>query len=341
MRKSLLLLAAALLLLSCQGGRQRAERQHRGIYYWKTDFSISPSDSAFLADHRIDRIYLRFFDVILANKAITGYTGAIPNASVTFSSRVPEGVEIVPVVFITLEALKDMTYGGKAAEVAAKIDTRLDAMVRANGVGPVREVQVDCDYTERTQEGFFAFCRALGALLEKRGVTLSSTLRLHQLRGEAPPVSSVSLMLYNTGNFRDPDAGNSILEPEIVRNYLRGRYKLPATVALPVYGWGVWMRDGKYRSLLHKSDYSDTTLYRAGDDGRYEVLRDHIVEGHDLLAGDQVRLELSPYETVSEVHDYALDKLGGGDVILYHLDSLCLSRYTFEQIETLYSYAND
>ena len=336
MRKALLPVMCALLLLSCGRGGSGKGETFRGIYYWKTDFTITPADSAFLAEHRIDRIYLRFFDVVLSNKAITGYEGAIPNATVTFSSPQPNGIEIVPVVFITLEALKDMTFSGKTDAVAEKIVTRIDAMCRARGIGPVREVQVDCDYTERTEKGYFALCQALRKQLAGKGIGLSSTLRLYQLRDNPPPVDAVTLMLYNTDNFRRPDVENSILNPETVKAYLKGGYRLPASVALPVYAWGIWSRDGQFRSILHKSDYSDSLLYRQGDGNRFVVQKDHIVEGHEILAGDVIRLETSPYDVVSGVREYALGHIDTRSIVLYHLDSLCLSAYSSEQIETLY-----
>ena len=341
MRKVFLLTMLSLLLLSCGRGRSGEGEAFRGIYYWKTDFRITPSDSAFLASHHVDRIYLRYFDVILSNKAITGHTGAIPNATVTFSSPPPEGIEIVPVVFITLEALKDMTVSGKADECAGKILTRIDAMSRAHGIGPLREIQIDCDYTERTRDGYFALCHSLRERLVHSGISLSSTLRLHQLRDVPPPVDAVSLMLYNTDNFRRSDVDNSILNPETIKTYLKKDYPLPTSIALPLYSWGIWMRDGRFRAILHKSEYDDSLLYQTGDGNRVTVLQDHVVEGHSLMQGDVIRMESSPIEVVSEVKAYARERLGSRSVILYHLDSLELSRYSFEQIEQLYSYATD
>ena len=336
MKKALLTVMCALLLLSCgRGGGDKGEA-FRGIYYWKTDFVITPADSAFLAEHRIDRIYLRFFDVVLANKAIMGYEGAIPNATVTFSSPLPEGMEIVPVVFVTLEALKDMTFSGKTDAVAEKIVTRLDAMCRARSIGPVREMQIDCDYTERTEKGYFALCQALRDRLTPKGIALSSTLRLHQLRDNPPPVDAVTLMLYNTDNFRRPDVENSILNPETVKTYLKGGYRLPVSVALPVYAWGIWMRDGQFRSILHKSDYADTLLYRPDEGNRFIVQKNHIVEGHEIETGDIIRLETSPYDVVAGVREYALKQLKTESIVLYHLDSLSLAAYSTEQIESLY-----
>ena len=338
MRRVLFILAALVLLVSCRGGVKDAGEASRGVYYWKTDFVITPADSAFLAAHRVERIYLRYFDVVLSNTAITGYKGAVPNATVTFSSKVPEGIEIVPVVFFTLEALKDMTCSGSIPEISRKLWERIDAMSRANGVPPVGEIQIDCDYTSETREGYFALCTVLRDLLHEKGLRLSSTLRLHQLRDAVPPVDAVTVILYNTGNFRRADIDNSILDPDIVRAYLKGRYSLPASIALPTYAWGIWLRDGHYKSILHWNDYSDTLLYAPAGGNRYTVREGHLLEGHELLPGDVIRREGSPYPLVKEVHDYALDMLHTREVVLYHLDSACLSGYSNEEIETLYAY---
>lgn len=88
--------------------------------------------------HRINRLYLRFFDV-----SVNQETGeAVPIATTVFRSKTDEAYEVVPVVFITLEGLKQM-MASDLGIYAGKIVTRVCQMVRVNGVRNVREVQVD------------------------------------------------------------------------------------------------------------------------------------------------------------------------------------------------------
>ena len=255
MRKVLLFAVVSLLLLSCgRKGRSGEGEAFRGIYYWKTDFVITPSDSAFLSAHRIDRIYLRFFDVILSNKAITGYTGPVPNATVTFSSPKPESIEIVPVVFITLEALKDMTVSGRTGESAGKIFSRIDAMCRSHGLGPLREIQIDCDWTITTRRSYFDFLSTLRNLAHDQRLQLSTTIRFHQLTQPVPPADRGVLMVYNTGDVTRLDCEKPILNLDDVKPYVHhlDDYHLPLSAAYPLFTWRVLFRGGKEEAIRKK-----------------------------------------------------------------------------------------
>jgi primosomal protein N' len=68
---------------------------------------------------------------------------------------------------------------------------------------------------------------------------LSTTIRLHQLAMEAPPVDYGVLMLYNTGDPRKWTERNPILDIRDVSPYLKrlDDYPLPLAAAYPVYSW--------------------------------------------------------------------------------------------------------
>ena len=74
-------------------------QQTNAVYYWKTAFKFSEQEKDFLQKEKIGRIYLHMFDV-----TVNEY-GAVPNASVSFGTTVPSYIEIVPTVFITVDAL--------------------------------------------------------------------------------------------------------------------------------------------------------------------------------------------------------------------------------------------
>ncbi|MDR2146465.1 MAG: hypothetical protein LBE91_08415 [Tannerella sp.] len=68
MKQLFLFLPMLLLFAAC---RQKAEQApdvpvfqpQNAVYYWKTTFRLSDGDRKFIEDHRIKRLYLRYFDV--------------------------------------------------------------------------------------------------------------------------------------------------------------------------------------------------------------------------------------------------------------------------------------
>jgi len=302
------------------------------VYCWKTTFSLGGYEREFLRKHAVDRIYLRLFDVVLDRDS----RKAVPNASVRFQSPLPEGVEAVPTVFITQEALREMAADPEG--MAGRMTGRILAMVRGGGLDPVREVQLDCDWTSRTERDYFRLCRAVCDRLHPKGIAVSATIRLHQLGSAPPPVDAGVLMLYNTGVFKDAETRNSILDTATVKTYMKSSYGIPLDLALPVYGWGVWFRRGKFMTLLHESAFEDATLYRDNGDGTFTVRKAHPLDGRSLHDGDRIRLEIADFPTVAAAARMAP---AHHSTLLYHLDSLGLSHYTDEEIESLYKNPSD
>lgn len=303
-----------------------------GIYYWKTTFSLDSTDTAFLKRHDIGRMYVRFFDV--------DYDGeVVPIASTRFKSTKPEGVEIVPTVFVTVRAIRGMK---DEEELAKNIVTRVLNMADYHDLGPVKEIQLDCDWTESTRDVYYRLCSAVHDLLTPQGIFLSSTIRLHQLYQEVPPVDCGVLMLYNTGAIQSPQTKNSILDEADVKAYLKSgavSYNLPLDFAYPVYGWGLLFRGGEFVGILHETNFSDSSKYRLEENGYYSVVSAHVLEGHAIVPGDQIRMEFPSAGTIDLVQDLVAAAFPSAphSTVLYHLDSYNLSHYTDDEIRTIFS----
>ncbi len=206
------------------------------IYYWRTIFQLDQCEQEFLEKNDIEKIYLRMFDVVSASpQGEQQYSMIKPIATTIFKSPVPEGVAVAPTVYITLRALRYMAGSEqKSAELIAK---RVLTMAKANNLGEVKEVQLDCDWTQTTEEIYFAFCGYMRDILREQGVALSSTIRLHQLRGNMPSVDRGTLMLYNTGSVTNTKTKNSILSYNNVEIYAKDVKKLllPLDFAYPTF----------------------------------------------------------------------------------------------------------
>lgn len=306
MKRTVLFVLAALALASCSGGDEPV----RAIYHWKTTYNPTQYELQWLRDHRVQRLYLRLFDVDVYDN--DDYGNAAPIATTRFLQPLPDDMEIVPVIYITNEAMGRM-WGYRVAELIAE---RVAKMADCNGF-ELKELQVDCDWTERTRSDYYYFCRSLRECLHEKGVRLSSTVRLHQVDTTLAdlPVDGKVLMLYNTGDLRSPKTANSILDYSDVKPYLR---RIDASMfdsmdfAWPVFGWGVaFDANGRFQRLVPSSAL-----------------------GADTSAS--LREEWGRVDDIQRVQR-RLPARGRHTTILYHLDSLNLSKYTYDEIETIYS----
>ena len=314
----------------------------RVVYFWKTRFDLNEYEQEFLKTYSIGKMYVRMFDVDYDASPAAGAEKVIPVGTTSFVSEKPDGIEIIPTVFITTRALdlSKQEEGGLPA-LAGKIVLRVNNMMDYNELGTFRELQLDCDWTESTQDDFFTLCRQVKALLKADKRALSVTVRLHQLRQSAPPADKGILMLYNTGALRSAGKQNSILDVSDVKAYLSRTpviYGIPLDFAYPSFGWGVWFRGSKYKGLLHQTDFSNPEYY-SPDGNEFTVLKDHVLEGHELQKGDRIRLESSEPASINEVKELVRRAFykNPHDNILYHLDSSNLSKYTKDEIQGFFA----
>ena len=312
------------------------------IYHWKTVFDLKEDEITFLSSHSVRKIYVRFFDVDVETSPMNTTYSAIPIGTTTFKSPKLPNIEIVPTVFITVKSLISTKEEG-IDDLASKIYTRVCNMVDYNDMGPIREIQLDCDWTGSTQNLFYSLCEKTAQLAHADSVLVSSTVRLHQLRMDPPPVDQGVLMVYNTGALRETGTKNSILDYDDVKSYLSGRsihYDLPLDFAFPTFGWGVMFRNGVYNGILHKTDYSDEARYKKGKDETFIVLKDHVLEGKALWKGDVIRMEYPTADEVKKAAELVISSVQDSthSVILYHLDSNNLLKYTDDEISSIYGY---
>ena len=233
----LIVVLLVLLTISCQ--EQRELDEGNAVYYWRTDFRLDSTERAFLRQYHINKVYCRYFDVVM--DTVQGQ-GPKPNATITFSDTLPEGIEMIPTVYITEDCMHQPHQG-----LAEKIVKRILQMNETNGIRNVREIQIDCDYTSRSMKTYYQFLNSVGTVLSESWVDslrtvpteLSTTIRLHQLSMPAPPVDYGVLMIYNTGDPRKWTERNPILDIRDVSPFLKrlDKYPLPLAAAYPVYSW--------------------------------------------------------------------------------------------------------
>ena len=315
-------------------------KKANAIYYWKTWFEVGDEEIEFLKKNEIKRMYVRFFDVAI-NKNSKFRDKCAPVATISFDERplqlvAAENIEIIPVVFITQEAIRE--YSSFTDDLAH----RLYEMCSKNKID-INEVQLDCDWTKTTHDAYFQFVKDVRQTLNsyfKKEVILSSTIRLHQLAQTPPEVDYGMLMCYNTGNFRDYKTQNSILDVKDVKPYMKylKSYNLPLVLGLPVYSWVVeFDEDKQFVRLRNPYDahgwgkvWEEDCETGNGEEEYFEREESH-------KAKKMSRYEVVSDETILEAKRLVRSEYGNIPVALYHLDLQQLSKYSENEIKDFYN----
>ena len=290
-RPLLLILLLLLALTACekQSARKTLEPGN-AVYYWRTDLRLDSAERAFLGQYHIKKVYCRYFDVVMDDA--TGEPK--PNATISFSDTLPDSIEVIPTVYITEDCMHQTHE-----DLAEKIVKRIHQMNETNDIRNVREIQIDCDYTSKSRKRYYDFLRQIShsSLFTSHFSLLSTTIRLHQLAMEAPPVDYGALMIYNTGDPRKWEERNPILDFRDVHPYLKRLegYPLPLAAAYPVFQWTRTIQG---------------------------VRVDHTVEAEEILRVKQAM--------ESERGDLSRQ------IITYHLDKDNIERYKPETYEEIY-----
>lgn len=294
----------AVSLLSC-GGR-RGNRAVRSVYYWSTTLRIDSVKQQFMLRHNVSRMYLRYFDVVYGDDGMP-----VPNATLRFLTPVPKNVEVVPVVYIVNSCM-----AAADTSLAPKIYRRVRQMNETNGIGGVKEIQIDCDWTMRTRTAYYRFLKQLRDMAGKDGIRLSATIRLHQLSQPAPPVDRGVLMMYNTGDFTDLECSKPILDMDDAAPYMSSlaSYNLPLASAYPLFSWRILFRGSRYVGIMHADD------------------------DLPVLSGDSIVERRVELDDIMRAKDAVSRKRAdaNGEILLFDMSNQNITRFKPEDYEKIY-----
>lgn len=329
---------AIIILIVAQTTRKTVRTDiPNSIYYWNTRFRIDKNEAQFLKRNDIRRMYVRFFDVDL-NREDYFHDTCAPVADIEFYREDLDlvdslKVEIVPVVFITPAAIRH--YRSFTDNMAH----RIHAMCRRYSIS-ISEVQFDCDWTASTRDDFFQFLKEVRPSLEgyfQKKIYISSTIRLHQLAQTPPEADYGVLMCYNTGDFKDFNTKNSILDVKDVKPYLKylKKYRLPLAIALPTYEWYVEFDGRKQFVNLNRRRWN------AEDTLEFKPLGNNLYERRDAEEWPEdavryIRHEHVPAETILEAKRLIQKKYGKTAIVLFNLEYYQLRKYTEDEIKAFF-----
>lgn len=342
---------------------QKPKQITRAFYYWKSTFALSDYEKDALKKYKINRLYIKFFDVDW--DAATRQ--AVPKAIIQFKENPP--VAFVPTVFITNRTLEKLSWGG-VDELATKIVQKIGQIHRQQTQGDIpsinnspqfsrtklhiHELQLDCDWTLSTRTKYFRLLNKLAKRLDERHnhfgykVKISATIRLHQIKfyrtTGIPPVERGMLMYYNMDDWKNSRTQNSILDLTVAGRYANyiSDYPLPLDVVLPIFSWTIAYRNGKplkfINNLTHKDFQRMKSFKKTTQINQYIALYDTTAFGFSIRRGDRFRVEESTVENLKISGKTLAQEIQNTKVTfaLYHLDSLNFTYYEKDSLQQVF-----
>lgn len=327
------LIVCILLLSAC--------KQHREVntsfYYWKTIYKQNRVENNILSSLKSKKLYVRIMDVDLNSAQELS-----PVAPIKFDDSIKKNVEIVPVVFIVNDGLKNQN-NAQLAKLAENILNFVKAKVVQAGATDYKELQIDCDWTATTRDKYFQLLKFIKQ--QNKSNVLSSTLRLHQLKNQEksgiPPCDKVLLMCYNMGNLRQYGLQNSILDVAELKKYAGKNlsfYPMDIDIALPIFSWAVVFRNQQYAGISKRvrvENLENAQLFTQQSNGIYLAIKD--LPAYGLFKNDEVRFEESKIEDLKATAAYLSPYLTEKPInlVYYHLDENLLKNYETQQLKEI------
>lgn len=296
------------------------------FYYWKTVFRLSPKEKNCLVANQVKRLYIRYFDIDLSPQTQKPF----PRTPIRFEGSVPN-IEIIPVVYIKNKVMLDKKLD--VMDLAQKTYSFIQQINSKNKI-TIQEIQIDCDWTLESKDNYLKFIEIFRKIFNKK---LSATIRLHQIKyfkkTKIPNVDRGVLMYYNMGTIA-PDSLNSIYDRNIANRYLASlkNYPLPINIALPIYSWGIHIRDGKIIGLRNKIDVNNLK-----NNGSFAPTKNSwfICKNSTFMGGifykenDQLKLEtISQNDLLEMANDIEENTTQNPkEIIFYDLDEFNLKNY--------------
>jgi len=271
---------------------------------------------------------MRYFDVVLKQG------DAVPVSPIVFQEAPPGQITVVPVIYIRNEVMLDNALDTEA--LVQKIIAYI-AQINAGQSLTTHEVQIDCDWTLKSRDTYFNFLK----LLRQHTDTVSVTIRLHQVkyfaRTGVPPADRRVLMYYNMGHI-GPEATSSVYDRATAESYLASApaYPQQLNVALPIFSWGIHLRDNRVIGLLNKADeatFDDDPHFERKTAPFFEVTENVLKIGKYFKRGDRVKIEAVTSGDLREMANDLADKLpqAPAEIIFYDLDAFNLNHYHHEE----------
>lgn len=321
-KKITLLFMAILLFNSCS----QEDQPVIAFYYWRTIFKLSPIERETLEYNKVNKLYIRYFDVDINEKS----NEVFPLAPIHFND-LPTKFSVVPVIYIKNRVMLSKSLN--ISDLVKKINDYISQINKKNTIS-IQEIQIDCDWTLASKDNYLKFID----LFKKSNKTLlSATIRLHQVKyfekTKIPNVDKGVLMYYNMGKIA-PDSLNSIYDKNLAEKYLKSfkKYPLKLNVALPIFSWAVHIRNGRVIGLKNKIDSNDIKSdenFEEKSSNIFQVVYSNYKNSTFYKKDDILKMEAISVENLLEMASDIKEHFSHNpeEIIFYDLDQFNIQQY--------------
>lgn len=266
MKKVLILLSFIFLIVSTIFIMKNKKSQDLTISFYSWENSFNQKEIT-------EKLYIKVLDIAYSTKL-----------EIIKSNLQEKPKDFIPVVYITNETMQNVDFSLVS-----------NAIIQGLKNYEFKELQIDCDWSNKTQSNYFKLLEDLKTKLNK---TLSATIRLHQIKyytkTGVPNVDYGVLMYYNMSNITDINTKNSILDNDIAKKYHYNfeNYKLKLKLALPLYSQAIQFRENKALSIfegVEKKDFDSN--FTEISPNLYKVLNSTYFKGRYIYKDDVFRFE--------------------------------------------------
>ncbi len=345
----------------------------RSVCLWKTNDGLNESDKEVFNSLSISHTYTRYADIIW--NPIYERTEPVPGANSQHFDYISKNNTAV--IFITNEVLENLTFP-MMRDLALKIASLYNSVQndfaerygRINGfdydapdfdynesqhiadslsndwLTQNNHLLIDCDWTVSTKDKYFDLLKNLKTELRK--TEIQSTLRLWQYRdyklAGVPPVKRCLLMCYSTGDPKDIDEQNAIVDFATIKEYItHSRYQTKLDIALPVYSWATLFRNNEFAGIISPMTLNyleeNPALFQKNDSTHFTIMRDTVLGDTYYRYGDKLNYQGVNTEELLEIAKWIKSKLkpGKDDMIsLFSYDPLYFNQIGHENILKIY-----
>jgi hypothetical protein len=347
-----ILLLSSLLLNSCRENKKNFVQ--KGFYYWKSDSNkLTSTELSAIQTLGVSKLYVKFFEV----KMDKDFEVPTPHAKTrlwnfdhsadyvqpknTLPARAMAHLEVIPTVFIENEVFLT-TSATDLDSLASNVVFLINKYQRERFKNySTREIQIDCDWTQKTKDNYFVFLQSIKKI---SGKTTSCTLRLYPYKYKdkmgIPPADKAILMCYNLTSPLKPNQ-NSIQDNTELKAYLKDvdPYPLHLDIALPIFSWMQIYQNGQFMGIVSPDENIKEYLKPVGSMW-YEVEKDLELQGFLLRKGDQAKIEEVTVNQIKQSISLLKKYVTFGDstsVLFFHLDTKNINQIENEKLQSFYT----
>lgn len=310
----LIIWCTVFIFSSCQENREIKW----GIYHWKSSFSLDSNEINFVHEASIKTIYLRYFDVNKkgSDLIVSGVMNQVKKI---------DQIKYVPCVYLVNNSLKELEPENTVL-LAQRIIKQINFLNSKFDLSP-SEILIDCDWTKSTQAPYFLL---LKEIKKQSDYKITSTVRLHQFKNHkqtgVPPADRGQLMMYNMGDLTNLNEKNSIINPQIARQYQKNfnEYPIKLDVSIPIFSWLVLYRRNRSIELINDFNpqlLNDTSIFNQREDQLFRLKLDTFIFSKFRYKNDLFRMESSKNEDLAKMIDDWKESFNSDslEIILYDL----------------------